>query len=379
MAIAGGGFAGLALASVCADAGLGVTLLERRPHPAPEGVGLVLQPNGLSALERLGVLEPILEIGHRIEAVRQCDASGRVRARGSYAELDHAHPYLVVVERTQAISVLARRLPSSVSVRFGCTVSGLVRDERRVRGLRYADASGAERTLGADCVIGADGVNSPTRRAMGARLRWRSGPDRYLIGLAPCEPPDAAATLYCGRGWCNGVLPFGDRTYFFDRIDEENRHAVESGDFEAWRAIYEARTPGGKRIAADLSSFDDVGFLSGRTHLAAPRTRSGVALVGDAAAAVHPHNGQGANLALEDALELGRAFAEHGPAGAAALESYARARKPKVRRAVPWSIFIGRTLDGPSVGWRANRRIGYVTSRVPAVRRATTRMQAGLG
>lgn len=379
VAIAGAGFAGLALASLLGDAGLRVAVLERRPELAPEGVGLVLQPNGLAALSQLGALPAILRIGQRVQEVEQCDETGRVRARASYAELDHPHPYIVVVERTGAIRELARRLPETAILRLGCRVTGLLLEGGRARGLRYVDAAGAPQVLAAGCVVGADGVNSAIRGAMGARLRWRTGPDRYLIGLAPSPPDGDAARLVCGRGWCNGVLPFGERTYFFDHISGESQEAVDRGDFEAWRRAYTRRVPDGEGVVAGLGSFEDVGFLSGRTHRAVPRTQPGVALVGDAAAAVHPHNGQGANLALEDALALADALLREGPGTPVALARFATARDAKLRRSVPWSLFIGRTLDGPHAGWRAIRRGGYLVSRVPAVRRATTRQQAGLG
>jgi 2-polyprenyl-6-methoxyphenol hydroxylase-like FAD-dependent oxidoreductase len=378
VAIVGAGFGGLGVACVCADAGLTVTILERRPQLAPEGVGLVLQPNGLAVLEHLGVVEQVLAVGQQITTVRQCDPSGRVRAEASYRELRHPHPYLVVVERSSLISLLAARLPQRATLRAGCTVNGLDREGGRVCGVRYADGSGAVHTLRAGCVVGADGVNSGIRDELGVRIRWRTGPDRYLIGLAPCTPVDDVGVLYCGHGWCDGVLPLGERTYFFDHITDESRDAVQRRDFEAWRAAYLRRVPGAQRIVAELSSFDDLGFLSGRTHLAVPRIRPGVALIGDAAAAVHPHNGQGANLALEDAWVLGGLLAQHGPRKATALDTYARVRDAKLRRQVPWSIFIGRTFDGPHAGWRTVRRIGYVVSRVPPVRRATTRRQAGL-
>ena len=175
-----------------------------------------------------------------------------------------------------------------------------------------------------------------------------------------------------------GCCRFGERTYFFDHITAENRDAVQHGDFDAWRATYLRRVPDAERIVADLGSFDEVSFLSGRTHRAVPPIWPGVALVGDAAAAVHPHNGQGANLALEDASVLVAALAQHGPHADAALEAYARVRDAKLRRQVPWSIFIGRTFDGSHAGWRTVRRTGYAASRLPPVRRATTRAQAGL-
>ncbi len=377
LAIAGAGFGGLALAADAADAGLTVALFERRPRLAPEGVGLVLQPNGLSCLHRLGVLSQILAFGQRIETVKQCDAAGRLRAQASYGDLQHPHPYLVVVERAAAIEVLAERVPESVQVHFAACANGLRVENGEVCGMRYTDRSGDQQAIDAACVVGADGINSQIRQAMGARILWRTATDRYLIGLSRCDTADDVATLYCGKGWCNGVMPLGDRTYFFDHVTGESRDAVESGDFKTWQEMYAGRIPGGSRIAAGLNSFDEVGFLSGRTQMAVPRSRPGVALVGDAAAAVHPHNGQGANRALEDASFLGDALARHGPTQTA-LSSYAKVRDAKAKRAVPWSIFIGRTLDGPHVGWRAMRRVGYVASRMPLVRNATTRRQAGL-
>src|SRR5688500_11866138 len=81
---------------------------------------------------------------------------------------------------------------------------------------------------------------------------------------------------------------------------------------------------------------------SGASHRSLPRTAPGVALIGDAAAAVHPHNGQGANQALEDALTLGMLLARHGPVSDAALTTYAKERDARSRLQVPYSIFIGR-------------------------------------
>lgn len=160
------GLGGLAVACVCADAGLSVSILERRPQLAPEGVGIVLQPNGLAVLDHLGVLEQVLEAGHRITTVRQCDPSGRVRAVASYAELRHPHAYLVCIERTSLISLLADRLPPRARLRVGCAAEALDRQDEQVCGVRYSHASGDPKTLHAACVVGADGVNSVIREAV---------------------------------------------------------------------------------------------------------------------------------------------------------------------------------------------------------------------
>lgn len=377
VAVVGAGFAGLAVAALCADAGLRVVVLERRPRLAPEGVGLVHQPNGLAVLGRLGLVGKLLRAGQRIDDVRQLDGSARVRVAATYATLDHPHPYLVTVERTRSIALLAARAQAA-DLRCGATVTGLLREGDRVSGVRYSDASGEERVLHAACVVAADGRNSVVRGALGARLRWRTGPDRYLIGISSRPPTDPAALLYCGEGWADGVLPLQDRTYFFDHVVGASAEAVDRGDFDGWRRVFAGRVPEGEEIGATLRSFGDVGFLSGRTHRAVPRVRPGVALVGDAAAAVHPHNGQGANLALEDALALATRLVEHGPDSPAALTAYARERDAKSRLQVPWSIFIGRMFDGPNAGWRALRRCGYPVAQIPFVQREATRRQAGI-
>jgi hypothetical protein len=104
-------------------------------------------------------------------------------------------------------------------------------------------------------------------------IHWQTGPDRYVIGLAPCPPVDDAGVLYCGDGWCDGVLPLGQRSYFFDHVTEENRDAVPRRDFDAWRTTYLRRVPGAQRIVAGLSSCDDVASLSGPHTSRRPRSR----------------------------------------------------------------------------------------------------------
>lgn len=353
----GAGFAGLALARGLSDSGHSVRVLERRPAVGSGGAAITIQPNGLAALDRLGVLGDVLAIARPVDVVRQCDPRGRTLAVVRYSELRHTHPYILGIARADLIEVLAR----GVAVETSADLS--------------ADAVAR---LGADVVVGADGVGSVVREAMGARVVDRSGPDRYVVGIAPVAPGgDGSARLICGRNFANGVVPMREGVYFWDHVTPENEAAVDAGDFVAWAEEYARRVPGAEAMTDVIGSWDGLSVLAGRTHRVRSRVSGRMVLAGDAAAAVHPHTGQGGNLALEDAVALAAALTGGEPLERA-LAAYARERDRKARRYVPWSRFVGRALDGPSAPWRFVRGMGYVWNRVPPVRRALVRTQAGL-
>jgi salicylate hydroxylase len=89
VAIAGAGFAGLALAFTPVRRGRRVAVLERRAALPAGGAAVGIQPNGLAALGRLGLLEPALAAGSRIDRLLMYDRRGRPVARVDYGELDH--------------------------------------------------------------------------------------------------------------------------------------------------------------------------------------------------------------------------------------------------------------------------------------------------
>jgi 2-polyprenyl-6-methoxyphenol hydroxylase-like FAD-dependent oxidoreductase len=355
--VVGAGFAGLSVARALIAQDHDVIVLERRASLESGGAAITLQPNGLAALARLGVLDDVLAICRPVSDVVQTDARGRRLALIRYGDLRHPHPYVAGVARSDLVRLLAR----GIDVRLGAPVAA-------------ADVA----RLGADLVVGADGVGSAVREAMRPRVADRSGPDRYVVGICRVVPPgDPGARLVCGRGYANGVIPMREGLYFWDHVTEANAAAVEARDFGAWAEEYARRVPGGEAIAAEIGSFEGLAVLEGRTHRVKSRVSGRFALAGDAAAAVHPHTGQGGNLALEDAVALADGLRGGGSLDDA-LAAYAQARDAKARRYVPWSRFIGPALDGSNLLWRALRASGYVWARVPPLRRELVRMHAGL-
>lgn len=380
VAVVGAGFAGLAVACGLAQRGVPAAVLERRPELPAEGAAITLQPNGLAALDRIGVRERVEAAGSRMRRISVRDAADREVGRWDYGELDHPFPYIVGITRFALLTVLADRLAElgAPMPRLGCEVEDLLREDGVVRGVRH---DGGELT--ADCVVGADGVGSAVRTALGIRA-FAGRPDPYVVGLGARPPQlgDCDALMYLGRGYANGVMRAGRGTYFWDHVDAAVRDAVERRDFAAWRSLYTRRVPCGRQVTSGLSSFGELTVLRGRILVVADRAVSGAVLAGDAAGAVHPHSGQGANTAFEDAAALSEVLAGlvgSGPVPATALAPYAKPRRRRRIKAIAHSAVAARTLDAPNVAWRAVRLGTFEAGRVRPVRRALLSEQAGLG
>ena len=378
VAIVGAGFAGLALACRLAQHGLETAVIERRAALPSSGAAITLQPNGLAALQRLGVLERVEDAGARMRRVSVRDTSDRELGSWDYGELDHPHPYIVGILRHSLLSLLAERLVElgGTPPRFDSAFEGLVGDGDPVRGVRHQRGE-----LLARRVVAADGVGSAVRSALGIRA-FAGRADPYVVGIGarPAQLCDSEALLYLGPGYGNGVMRAAAGAYFWDHVDPAVRPAVEARDFTAWRALYTERVPCGRQVTAGLRSFDELTVLSGRLLLVGKRSVGGAVLVGDAAGAVHPHSGQGANLALEDAVALGDALHAVGgsaPVPARRLAGYSRASRRA--KAVVRSAVAAKTLDAPNAAWRLVRLGTFEAGRLGPVRRALLAEQAGVG
>ncbi|WP_336031868.1 FAD-dependent monooxygenase [Geodermatophilus sp. FMUSA9-8] len=358
--VVGAGIGGLATAAGLQRAGTRVTVLERAPGARVVGSGLSLFGNGLTALDALGLGDAVRAAtgpGHRLLA-------GQRRPDGSW--LSRTPPDAVRRLRVVHRADLHRQLEDALApgtVRWGCEVTG-VDDDGTVR-LR----DGAER---ADVVVAADGIRSRVRAG------WPGDPGlRYAgytawrgVTAVPVDLRGAAGETW-GRGLRFGMAPLADgRVYWFavasapagGRADDE--HAAVSCLFAGWHE------PVGELLAAtrpaDVSR-SDVHDLAGPV----PSLRRGrVVLLGDAAHAMTPDLGQGANQALEDAATLTALLSGGGPGldPDEALDRYDRLRRPRVRRIARRARAVGRVAQAR----------GPVTSRVrDAVLRLTPPSAAG--
>ena len=316
--VAGGGVAGSAAAITLRRIGADVTVYEAYDDPAgPVGSYVSLAVNGLRALDVLGCLTRVQAAGFPVARHRLWSGSGKLLgdvARGRRSE-DPLH------------SVTLMRADLVTALRAEALESGA----RIVTGQRL-DAASDPRAADADLIVGADGIWSPTRRA-----------------LDPAAPEPSYAGLYSVSGISGSVptgLPRDGFNWIFARHGVFIFLPVPDGTVW-WTAQVAAPEPPPDPAAigvAELTALfgteaQATAVLRAATavraanlgHVLKPVTRrhgDRTVLIGDA---THPVGaGQGASIAMEDAVVLARHLAV-AAAGAIprALAAFDRERQPR--------------------------------------------------
>ena len=340
--VVGGGVAGPAVALAATRLGLDATVLERRRVADPDaGSWVTVAPNGLDALDVLGVLDDARAVGHPSRVNRMFGATGRhLGDVGLGVPLADGSVALTVKRSALAVLLAEAASRQGADVRRGADVVSVEDDGRGVRAV-LADGCVVE----GDVLVAADGVRSRVRRAIDPYA-----PDARYVGLtnfggitrgttlgAGLEP--GAWHFVFGRRSFFGAhpLPTGDVVWFANvprpEVTREERGATTEAAWLSWLADL---------VAGDAGPASDL-VAAGRLELAGDNTydlphvptwwRGRTVLVGDAAHAPSPSSGQGAAMALEDAVVLARSLAAHGADGLAAYERARRARVEAVVRA----------------------------------------------
>lgn len=327
----GCGTAGPAAAVMLARAGHRVQIFERAEQPGPAGAGLLIQPAGLGVLQRLGVLHDVMELGERIDRLHGRTVAGRDVLDVRYADRGPGQ-FGLGVQRGLLFGVLeAAARVAGVEITTGFPVRGLAPDGARAR-LIAADGRAAGPF---DLVIAADGARSALRGPSGLTRRARAYPWGAVWFVA--DDPEGRfrgnlAQVYRGTSTMVGLLPTG-------RLSAGSTRRVSLfwsvPAAEAARVCAEPRTLAA-RIAAlmpeagglvDQLTGNDQLVFAGYHDVVLRRPGAGaLVLIGDAAHAMSPQLGLGANLALADAAALADALARSTTIGGA-IAAYARARR----------------------------------------------------
>jgi 2-polyprenyl-6-methoxyphenol hydroxylase-like FAD-dependent oxidoreductase len=335
--IAGGGIGGLAAALSVSRYGPKVRVFERRDEFSESGAGIQLGPNAFRALRVLGLNEAVCGRAVFVDELRVMDGTTgrpllRLPVKGSYVTR-FREPY-AVVHRGELYRVLldACRASGRVELSASTEITGYEQDDTSVRAL----ARDGRRFDG--CVlIGADGIKSNVReQIVGDGSPRVSGHTIYRSVIAMDDVParlrSDTVTLWAGPGWHFVHYPIagGSRLNLAATRDDQATGEIVGQRVDqahVRREFAELRGVPGELIELGvdwrrwvLCDRDPVDtWVDGRA-----------ALLGDAAHPMLQYAAQGACMALEDAVVLGRCLGDHeaGPA----LQAYNRARRARVAK-----------------------------------------------
>ena len=232
-----------------------------------------------------------------------------------------------IVENVLLQDVLLYQLDrTDATLLFDAPLKGL---RRQARGYDIELRSGE--SLSADLVIGADGARSFVRSAAGIEAReWPYEQTAFVTHLQPEKPHAATAWQRFLRDGPLGILPLNDGrvSVVWSTTPAQAEAALEADDAALGRLLSDASD----HVLGELEVAGPRGAFPLCARHATQYVLPNLALIGDAAHAIHPLAGQGANLGLQDAAELAariEAALEQGlhPGDRPVLRRYERARK----------------------------------------------------
>jgi 2-polyprenyl-6-methoxyphenol hydroxylase-like FAD-dependent oxidoreductase len=342
--IIGAGIAGPVAAIFLKRAGFDAELFEAWPYSTGIGGGLQIAPNGMHVLAEIGLAEELIRRGSVAESFDFYSQSGRrLGSLNRNMEARFGQPAVNMCRATLNEVLINKAWCSNVELRFEKRLAAIEDRADRPVLVHFTDGS----TVEGDFVIGTDGVHSAVRAHV-----VPDGPkpfDTGLIGFGGFVPRRVVADWLIGQrvettfgqsgffgyGFCSpdpadGLMwwstqpSYGKDAATFRAMSQDaiRRHLL---DFHrGWHdPIPQILAAAENIVATDTLDVATLPMWSrGRTLL-----------IGDAAHATSPHAGQGASLALEDAMRLGKLMQRDQELGLI-FRNFEAERRPRAEKIV---------------------------------------------
>ncbi len=387
--IAGGGLIGTALAIALASGGLRVLLvdpvaIETRADPEFDGRSYALALSSQRLLSALGLWAPLAGNAQPILDIRISDGRLETGPSPFVLEFDHAEieegpmGYLVEDRHLRRVLLDAVEASDRIEALTGPRVTAHVPGAAAI-GVTLDDGSAVDATL----LVGCDGRRSPTAERSGIRRQgWRYGQTSLVCAVEHEHPHEGTAHQYFLPSGPLAILPLkGNRSSIVWTERDAEARRIQQLDDGSYLAALRPRFGGflgeislaGARFTYPLE-------LSITDRLVASR----VALVGDAAHAVHPIAGQGLNAGLKDVAALAETLIDARRRGEDigaddVLEKYQRWRRFDIAALALATDGFNRLFSNDNPVLRGIRDLGLsVVNQMPGLRRTFIREAAGL-
>ena len=323
VAIVGAGLSGLCLALVLHDGGIPATIYEARAADFVEGGWIILSPNALQVLHKLGIFERVHSASYEFQALKYKNDHGEITD-----VYYHGHQTLygfnaLRVPRQVVIEEIKLKLSErNIEIKYNIRFSHVISESRD--SVRFAFRDGT--TSSASVLVGADGIHSTVRKYMYPEVI-----PRYLgilgaafgVPLSSIRLPKEDFTfpvVISAKPGTIMMLPQRTDGSLINIVQMASGYPEQSR--EGWEALLSTNTEEVIRLfQKDMHAWPDViqsaleniskDTLRVWPFYAVPRLEhwasngKRVILIGDAAHAMPPTTGQGANQAIEDAYTLG--------------------------------------------------------------------------
>jgi 3-(3-hydroxy-phenyl)propionate hydroxylase len=363
--VVGGGPTGMMLAAELRLAGVDVAIVERRSSPELAGSRAGgLHARTIEVLDQRGVAERFLSEGEPMQV------AGLSAIPLDISDFPTRHNYGLALRQEHIETILAGWVAGlGVPIHRGREVTGVAQDDAGVR-VELADGQ----SLPADYLVGCDGGRSLTRKRTGIAFEGWDPSTSYLIAeVEVSEEPEPGM-----------------------QRDEKGIHALGRLDDGRVRVVVREEEAGqtGEPTLRDLSETlvavrgTDYGLhsptwisrFSDATRQAASYRSGRVLLAGDAAHVHSPMGGQGLNIGLQDAVNLGWKLAQvvHGTSPDSLLDTYHAERQPVGARVLQLTM-AGTALSRADARTEALRAIVSEMLSLDEPRRRLAAEMSGLG
>lgn len=342
--IIGGGIAGPVTGIFLKQAGIDAQVFEAWPYATGIGGGLQIAPNGMHVLAEIGLADDMIRRGSICESFdfhsQKGDLLGSLNRN---MRQRFGQPAVNMCRATLNEMLINKAWCENVELRFEKRLVAIEDRADQPVIAHFADGSTAE----GDFVIGADGVHSAVRGYV-----IPDGPkpfDTGLIGFGGFVPRSVIANTPIGR---RVVTTFGQSGFFgygFCSSDPDDglmwwstqpSHGTDAATFRAMsqdqlrQHLREFHAGWHDPIGQILDAADNIVVTDTLDVATLPTwSRKRTLLIGDAAHATSPHAGQGASLALEDAMRLGRLMLDRQELSLT-FQNFEAERRPRAEKIV---------------------------------------------
>lgn len=344
--------AGQALAYELQKRNVSTILLDRRRSPESTARGITFQPNGLEALEKIGIIDRIHDLGIPGKILEVKDWTGELLLEADYGLLDHPYNYFMTVNATEVESILAYSAENAgAQTVWNARFEDIIFNNGIVEGAQCT-VNGEPVGMKTSIIVGADGPQSKVRGIIGSKTKVRKYPDSFLVGLVgPVPGLEGRGRQYQGPGHMLGMMPAGrEACYMFYSVGDRSFDQVKATGLGEFKSEIVQVAPEMVDAFAWVEAWTTMGYFTPSYVRVDQWVGNGVALLGDSAHTFHPHAGQGVNLSLQDALVL-----------AEVLESALKSNDVSVKALAPYQD--RRKMYADVIGQHAHYTSTYALSR----------------